>query len=285
MSNHPWMSAPSRLWTTAFAALALGVATPTVAYAQDKDCPPGSWFCGETQPPPTGENKDLQPLPEAKPAPAPAPTQPPPVVVYQPPTQAVVVQPREAPPPYVYVPRTPPKKTEWGINLHLGGAMIGTGRSGDASMGVVGIGLRVRPIPQLALEGDIDVAGGTDYNGLDRSEVAYTLNGLLFVNPKDKVQVYFVGGLGFASARARAADYDTSFASPTYRYGYFGVQGGLGLEFRLSKVVALNTDLRGIYRGRIDSHRDEYPEFVSSDGRTTNKSGAGLFQVGITFYW
>src|SRR5690349_21025959 len=51
--------------------LAAVLALPSVAHAQDKkDCEPGSWFCGETQPPPAGGGKDLQPLPSdsAKPA-------------------------------------------------------------------------------------------------------------------------------------------------------------------------------------------------------------------------
>ena len=64
-------------------ALAVGGAfalpvTSASAQGETKDCPPGSWFCGETTPPPVGANKDLQPLPAEK-------TPPPPVVVYQPP--------------------------------------------------------------------------------------------------------------------------------------------------------------------------------------------------------
>src|SRR4051812_30886997 len=53
-----------RLLVTLPIACAL-VAGASTAHAQgeSKDCAPGSWFCGETAPPPAGGNKDLQPLP------------------------------------------------------------------------------------------------------------------------------------------------------------------------------------------------------------------------------
>src|SRR6185436_20465474 len=147
------------------------------AYAQEpqtkKDCEPGSWFCGDTQ-----SSGTLQPLPEGKPADKTEnKTPPPPVVVYQPPPPTVVVQPREAPPPYYYVPKHAPPKKEWGLNLHLGGLMMGEGKNGDAGMGMLGLGLRFRPLPQAALEGDLDFAGGRDYNGYRRGETALTFNG------------------------------------------------------------------------------------------------------------
>lgn len=252
---------------------------PSVAQAQEpkKDCEPGSWFCGETQ---TG-GKDLQPLPESKPEEKSA--TPPPVVVYQPPPPTVVVQPREAPPAYYYVPKSAPPKKEWGLNLHLGGLMMGEGKNGDAGMGVVGLGLRFRPVPQAAIEGDLDFAGGRDYNGFRRSETGLTFNGLIFVNPKSTAQLYFLGGFGWSGAKAID---DTGGVDRTeYRYGYFGVQAGVGLEFRLSRAVALNVDLRGMIRGRVDDSRHQYPEFVSADGKQTNTSGAGLLSGGLTFYW
>ncbi len=264
--------------------VAAAMAVPMLAQAQEpnKDCEPGSWFCGETQ---TNEEKPLEPLPEAKPAetkPA-EKAPPPPVVVYQPPPPTVVVQPRDAPPAYYYVPKKPPKKKEWGLNLHLGGAMMGRGREGDAGMGIAGLGLRFRPSPYAAFEADLDFAGGRDYNGFRRNETAFTLNGLVFLNPQHKSQVYLIGGFGWSGARA--VDDRLGFDKTEYHYGYFGVQGGIGVEFRLSRVVALNVDLRGLVRGRVDDHRRLHPEFVSGDGRSTNTSGAGLLQGGLTFYW
>ena len=265
------------------------LAMPVIAHAQEpkKDCEPGSWFCGETE---QNGNKDLQPLPaetkpaDAKPAEAkPEDKTPPPVVVYQPPPPTVVVQPRDAPPAYYYVPRKAPPKKEWGLNLHLGGAMMGKGRDGNAGMGMTGLGLRFRPIPHAAIEGNLDFAWGRDYNGYRRAETGFTVNGLIFLNPKNTTQVYLLGGFGWAGATA--VDDRDGPDRMEYKYGYFGVQGGVGLEFRLSKAVALNVDLRGLVRGRIDDHKRQHPEFVSGDGKSTNTSGAGLLTGGLTFYW
>ena len=258
-------------------AFALPVATN--AHAQgEKDCAPGSWFCGETAPPPAGANKDLQPLPsDGKGAP------PPPVVVYQPPPTTVIVQPREAPPAYYYVPRHAVPRREWGINLHVGGLMLGKGRDDNSGMAMVGLGLRFRPAPAFAIEADLDFAGGRDYNGYRRKETAFAFNGLVFLNPKSKTQVYLLGGFGWSGATA--VDDRGGYDSTEYKYGYFGGQAGIGLEFRLSKVVALNFDMRGFIRGRIDDNKRDYPEFIDSNGRTTNTSGGGIFQGGLTFYW
>ena len=251
----------------------------TDARADEKDCPPGSWFCGETQPPPK-ENKDLQPLPSETDAAKPS-TPPPPVVVYQPPPTTVVVQPREAPPAYYYVPRSTVPKREWGLNLHLGGLMLGKGRDDNAGMGLVGLGLRFRPNPYAALQFDVDFAGGRDYNGYRRHEYGLGLNGLFFLNPKNKTQVYFLAGFGWQGATA--TDDRAGWDRYEYKYGYFGGQAGIGLEFRLSKVVALNIDMRGFIRGRVDDNT-RFPEFTDRSGRTTNTSGGGLFSGGITFY-
>src|SRR4029079_11352389 len=89
-----------RLLVTLPIACAVALPLAATAHADDsKDCAPGSWFCGETAPPPAGAHKDLQPLP-ADGAGGKAATPPPPVVVYQPPPTTVVVQGRDAPPAY-----------------------------------------------------------------------------------------------------------------------------------------------------------------------------------------
>jgi len=267
------------------------LAVPAVASAQEpkKDCEPGSWFCGDTENK-GGTNKGnggLEPLPDAKgsdaPASKPEKAPPPPVVVYQPPPPTVVVQAREAPAPYYYVPKKAQPRKEWGLNLHVGGAMMGKGRDDNAGMGMAGLALRFRPIPQAALEGSLDFAAGRDYNGFRRNETAFTLNGLIFVNPKSVTQFYLLGGFGWSGAHA--TDDRDGYDRAEYSYGYFGVQAGFGLEFRLSRAVALNVDLRGLIRGRIDNDRRQHPEFTSADGKSTNASGAGLLTGGLTFYW
>lgn len=246
-----------------------------------KDCSPGSWFCGDTQPPASG--KDLQPLPPAESAQEShtAPAQQAPVVVSP---QASGREPRDAPPAYTYVPRPPPRrKSEWGLNLHLGGAMLGKGRDNNAGIGLAGFGLRYRPIPYAAIEGALDFAGGRDALGFRRNETALTFNGLVFVNPKSVVQLYFLGGFGWAGAHV--IDDRSGPVDQEYGYGYFGMQAGGGLEFRLARAVAFNVDVRGFVRDRIDGNRDSRPEFVDSSGRSTNTSAGGLIQGGLTFYW
>lgn len=274
------MSTMFRQWakkTGLSVTFAVAFAMPMVAHAQEpkKDCEPGSWFCGETQ----QSGKDLAPLPpaDAKPAEAAKPAE-----KASPPSSTqpvVVVQAREAPPAYYYVPKQPPTKREWGLNLHAGGAMMGGDSAKNAGMGLVGLGVRYRPIPHAAFVTDLDFAGGRDYQGFKRNETALTLNAMVFVNPKSVVQVYFVGGFGWAWAHA------TDDREVGRDFAYFGIQTGAGLEFRLSKFIALNVDLRGIIRGRVDDNRYSRPEFVSADGKATNTSGAGLLTAGLTFYW
>lgn len=269
---------------------ASALAIPAVASAQEpkKDCEPGSWFCGETQTQPATK-PGLEPLPSEKDdtkidgRPSKPSSPPPPVVVYQPPPPTVVVQAREAPAPYYYVPKKAQPKKEWGLNLHIGGAMLGKGRDENAGLGLAGLGLRFRPIPQAAIEGNLDFAAGRDYNGYRRNETAFTVNGLIFLNPKNITQVYLLGGFGWSGAKA--TDDRDGYDKMEYSYAYWGIQAGIGLEFRLSRAVALNVDMRGLVRTRIDNDRRQNPEFVSGDGKQTNTSGAGLITGGLTFYW
>lgn len=290
------MNVPSTRSRLVASVLAFGAlsAVPSLAHAQDANCPPGSWFCADAPPatapaapaaPAAGSTTTTTTTTTTTPAAAPAP--PPPVVVYQPPPPVVVVSPREAPTVYQYTPRPPGRITphrEWGLNLHLAGIALGSGRSGDAGMGLIGLGLRFRPVPAFALEANIDVAGGTDYNGYRRVETMGTANGILFLNPKSRAQFYLLGGIGVSSARVSAEDsYYPTYASYDRKYTYFGGQGGIGIEIRLSRVVALNFDVRGFVRSRMDKNGG--PEFMDASGRTTNTSGGALVNGGITFYF
>lgn len=281
------------------AALAAGsmvALAPATAWAQggqggaqggSADCPPGSWFCDgggqQAQPTPAGSGQLQQLPPPASGGAAPAAAQTPPVVVYQPPP--VVVQPRDAPPPYVYAPKEPKQKHEWGLNLHLGGAMMGRGSAGDAGMGLLGVGLRFRPLPFFALDGNLDFAGGRDYEGNRRGETAMTGNAIFFFNPKNRFQVYGLGGMGLSFAHV---DYRTNALRSIdvqRGYAYLGLQTGLGFEFRASKAVALNLDVKGFLRTRVDPNVLTTSEYVDANGRGTNTSGGGILTAGITFYF
>jgi opacity protein-like surface antigen len=281
-------------------------AAPAAAPAASSACPPGSWFCApppESQAAPAGKTVNgLQPLPEAgdeapaaAPAPArkpavtyaPAPATPPPVVVYQPPPP-VVIERTESPAPYEYAP--PPRKypgppKEWGLNLHLEGAALGSGANHNASMGGLGAGLRYKPARYVGIEGNLDFVGGHGYIGDQRSETALSFNALLFVNPRDRAQVYFLGGFGWAWAHSQNDPSDPSMSQFDNHYSYFGAQAGIGLELRLTRVLAFNIDFRGFVRSRTDQLAQTQPEFSNNQGQTTNTSGGGLLTGGMTLYF
>lgn len=290
-------------WPAAIVAGA-ALAMPAPALAQE-NCPPGAWFCEETdvKPPPDVAEKPPAAPGEAPPAGAekPAEAKPqagtPPVVVYQqvpdaPPPQVVIVSPghtvRKVPPP----PKPPKKRAyreKFGLNLRLQGVIMGRHDEVDETAGMGGLGLsfRFRPVPAFALDFGTDLIGGTDFNGFERVETPLSLTGLLYVNPKSKVQFYFMGGINGSVAYVESDEYSPLLAEEggyEETYSYFGGHGGIGLEFRLSRRVALNIDGLASVRSRTDDGR--VPEYVDWDtGRTTNTSGAGLFRGGVTFWW
>ncbi len=264
--------------------------TPRVAGAQQA-CPPGAWFCVEVAP----VTPASPPSPSTPPPPLPAPVEPPPpppVVVIQPPVvydpypPPRVVRPVEPPPPYVMPAREPVwmHRSEWGLNLRVQGAMMSKRdpASDTLGMGGAGIGLRYKPSPYFGLEVGADFFSGRDYYDYKRTEQAFSINGLVFLTPKSRAQLYLVGGIGWSSATVRD---DSTSSSQDVKYGYFGGQAGIGLELRMARNFALNFDMRGFIRGRTDSKAREEPEFRDATGRTTNTSGGGIFTLGMTFYF
>jgi opacity protein-like surface antigen len=205
---------------------------------------------------------------------------PPPYVVYAPPPPPYYYR---SPPPYYYRPRPAKpiaRPNEWGLNLRLEGALQGSGSQSSSPMTGAGFGLRYKPVPAFGLEAGFDFLGGRDYNNDHRNETEFTVNAMVFVNPKSRVQVYFLAGLGGSWAHVDQGDGD--FVD----YTYFGGQAGGGLEFRLATHFALNVDLRGFVRGRTDSNAQYSPEFVNPQtGATTNTSGGGLLTGGMTIYF
>jgi hypothetical protein len=300
----------SLLTVSAFALVALGASAASAQQPQP-GCPPGSWFCADTQVQPAAPAgqpvapQTLQPLPQQQPVPV-APQQPP-TVVYQnaPPTAPPVVVYQPAPPPVVVVRQPeyrgyyyrpvqagpPYRQSEWGLNLRFDGAVFGANKNGDGGMGGVGAGLRYKMSPYFGLEGGVDWIVGRDYNSMRRAETAFSLTGMLFVNPRSRAQVYFLGGINYSIARvtddtAQPLAGGFGFANdPTYTYNYFGGQFGIGMEFRVSRVLALNLDVRGVIRNRTDDYAKTHPEFNDGNGRTTNTSGGAVFTGGMTFYF
>lgn len=263
--------------------------------ADDPNCPPGSWFCGDqAQGAAPAAAAAPAPAPAAEAAPAPAAatpaaagTPPPPVIIYQAPAS-------EPPPPYVYTPRDPPLHRQWALggNLQLPLYVKRDGGDGGAMGGVGGL-VRFRPRGGVfAMQGELGSYFGSDYNNDKRSEFAMAGNIMFFVMPKKKTSLYFLGGLGFASAHV-SRDSTASAYYPGERsyysqpsssnFAYFGAQTGIGLEVGLGSHFALDFQLRGFMRQRIDSAPE--PEFISSSGQTTNASGGGLLSMGLNYYF
>ena len=292
------LSRPSIVRSLSAGSLALGLVIaaerPSFA-ADDPNCPPGSWFCGD-QAQQSAAPAAAAPAPAAEAAPAPAgatpasaATPPPPVIIYQAPPAA------EPPPPYVYTPRDPPIKRNWalGANLQLPLYVKRNGGDGGAMGGVGGI-LRVRPRGGVfAMQGEIASYFGSDYNNDRRAEFSGAGNIMLFVMPKKKTSLYFLGGLGFSAAHVSRNVYgygsSGAYGNPRQSqpsssdFAYFGAQTGIGLEIGLGQRVALDFELRGFLRHRIDSSPE--PEFISDQGRVTNASAGGLLSMGLTFYF
>jgi opacity protein-like surface antigen len=261
------------------------VLVPSVASAEE--CPEGEWFCedGGAASAPADAPREYEAAPaEAPAAGAPGEKEGPPVVVYTPkgapkPSRVIVVERTEPKPP------KPRRIQEWGFNLHLTAALLGDDPKADddAGMGGIGFAFRYRPVRMFAIEGGLELIGGTDWNGFERDETAFLANAIVFFNPEDKFQVYWLGGFGGSRAHVQVEEDTGSFEE---QYSYFGVQTGIGVEARVSKKVAIGADLIGFLRGRTDVRAHSRPEFVDPEThQATNSSGGGLLRGGVTFYW
>lgn len=156
---------------------------------------------------------------------------------------------------------------------------MGSGASNDAGMGGIGFSLRPRPSPHFAIDFGIDFLGGRDFNGDRRSESAFTVNPMVFLNPRSKVQIYLFAGLGIGGARVERT------SGPEREFRYIGADAGAGLEFRLWRHFALSGDVLAFVRDRTDL-RGNAPEFIeASTGRYTDSSAGALFRLGGTYYW
>jgi opacity protein-like surface antigen len=147
-----------------------------------------------------------------------------------------------------------------------------------------GFGLRYKPNPHFGIETTLDLLGGTDYQNDSRTETAFTVNGLIFLNPRSRAQIYLLAGFGWSGAHV-TCNSSACGGQLDEHYTYFGGQAGAGLELRLSRVIALNGDVRGFIRTRIDDLSQSQPEFTDQYGRTTNTSAGALFTGGMTIYF
>jgi len=279
------------LLLTAFG-IAAPLTAPTTASAQ---CDNGAIVCAEVNvsgsihigrrrqqtvvvetntppPPPQGRVVVVQP------APPPPPPPPPP----QPVRETVVVV--ETTPVYqqqrvVRVRRPFDMRQKFGVHLNVG-SMI----SEDVRMGGAQFGFRLRPSRIFAVELSVGGYGGTDYNGMDRVEVPLMLNGYFFLPRASRFQMYVVGGIGtsFAAVEGYHPGYDR-FMSRQFRY--IGGEFGIGGEWRIHPHFALNADVRGFLRTRVDDN-DDLPEFYDPvNNRESDTSAGAVLNLGGTFYF
>lgn len=251
---------------------------PNVARA---DCPDG-WFCDDKpaeSPPQAPPNAvPVEPGEEA-PEPSSAPPEGP---------EAMDL----AAPPYDENPPPPPppwsrSREELGLNFHLALGVMGSGAQNNALLGGGGFAFRLRPIPAFALDLGLELAGGTDYNGNDRGEYAGVVNAIGFLNPRDPVQCFVLGGFNVGGASVTVSHLGGVPIAPyDDHYAYFGGQLGLGVEWRFTRHSAITSDFLMFVRGRIDEGRQVLPEYVDPTTHlTSNVSGGGFFRLGVTFYF
>lgn len=286
-----------------FAAFAGALMIAAPASAQQTECQPDDLLCAEVRIGPAQGGIRIGPGRQQPPPPPPDP-QPPVVVVqpeYQPPPPppqppVVVVQPQYQPAPPVtqYVVQPPPPQrvivqrpqsrfpySTTGLHLHLDGIF-----GDELAMGGGGAAFRIRPNPWFALDIGAGLYGGNDYNGLDRVEVPVTVDAMIFFNPQHRFQVYALVGVGTSFGHAEGFNIHTS-QFDTRDYVHLGGEAGLGLEWRIGRHFALNLDVRGFIRHRVDDNPE--PEFteVNDAGNwiSTDLSGGVVARGGMTFYF
>jgi hypothetical protein len=252
--------------------------TPEPSHDDEPDrsglnCPPGSWTCPEEAP-----SSSLPALPaesDVSEQPGPEPAAAPPLVAYGPVD--------EQPPGPTPLPIEPARRRtgpEWGAQLRLEGMAMDDRAADSAGMGGFGLSLRPRPTPHFAIDCGVDFLAGIDYRGYRRDEAAFLVNPMVFINPRNKVQAYLLGGVGFSWAKL------DNPGGPAIRYSYVGIDAGAGVEWRFSRHMAFGGDLIWFVRGRTDPEASRQPEFVDRrTGRTTNTSVGVLARIGLTFYW
>jgi len=228
-------------------------------------------FIGPVAPPPPPQVVYVQPVPQ------------PPVVVYQPQPQVVYVQPQVQARAVAILPAaTAPALPEptWGLHAELGAMGLR-----DTAMAGGALALRLRPTPWFGVDLGLGSYAGIDAQDRDRVEVPFTANALFFVNPQSQLQLYVLGGLGvsYAEVGNSFGSFESDDFFATRSFTHVGGQLGVGVEWRLGRHFALNTDLRGFVRTRTDD--DGAPEFIDPDtGDSTNTSGGLYWTAGATLY-
>ena len=145
--------------------------------------------------------------------------------------------------------------------------------------------LRYIASPRFGTEIGVGAFGGKGYGGADRIEFPITVNGLWFVNPRSRAQLFLLGGLGVSIAQVEQNGYEDG---PIYAGGQLGV----GVEFLIGSHIGLALDARGFIRGRLNE-RDEDVSLLAHDGscrdgeegwECTDLEAGATFNASFYFY-
>lgn len=229
----------------------------------------------------------------------------PPVVVYDyvPAPQPVYVIQQPAPPPVVVVRPAPapvpvirpmptlaapeePFESEFGIGARVNAGI--TGSEDFSGMGGGGLFLRLHTFPNLQFELAVDGFAGEGYAGAMRSEVPVELSALWFFgNHSQSFRLFLLGGIGASWAQVGEGD-------RTDEPWYVGGLAGIGVEWRLLDWLALEADIRGFVRHRVND-RPADPAYALdpmwNDGNCdeehgcTDLQGGGTFHLGAILYF
>jgi hypothetical protein len=194
-------------------------------------------------------------------APAPVMVAPPPMMA---PSYAVA-----QPAPMIYA--RPEFESTWGLGIH--GVFVGA----DAqTSGGIGGHLRYRASRWAGLELSVDYLR-VDVDKTTRQDVPVMAAALIYLAPGRFAPYLLVGG-GMNFARATFANGLKDEAQQ------LAAQGGGGIELRIGRQLALNADLRYIYRDRLGNANDAARSEASTVHNVGTEQGAQL-NIGATFYF
>jgi hypothetical protein len=192
------------------------------------------------------------------------------VVKTKPPTVVIVKHTPIQQPPAAKPPSRKDRERKTGLHFDFGGTF-----GPNVLMGGFSGALRFRPNEHVGIDLGSGYYAGNDFLGFYRTEIPVTANVLFFINPQHKFQFYFLLGPGLSFGRVH-------LLNEVRRMTHVGGQAGAGIELRLAPAFALNADVRGVLRHRIDN--DPRPEFIDGT-RSTNTSGGAVLTFGGTFYF
>lgn len=218
--------------------LALGLATSPCRASEDV-CPPGYWCSDEPEEPGSTEAASkltLEPLPETAPR---------------------------------------PLRRRHALTLHVTQAMALNDNGATApTLTGVGLGFRVRPMAWLGIEPAIELMRGYDELHAPHSETALSTDLLLYLNPRNAIQVF-----GVAGAQLGVAQHSEHWSQASSTY--VGAQLGAGLEFRVTHLLSFNVNVVG-YTRRVTGEELR----KSSTGRSIPEASSGLaLRASAGFYF